>query len=328
MSDTLYDVTIANDKLSATILNFGARLTDLRLHGHAHSLVLGLANLSDHLDDPSHMGAIAGPVANRISDASATIAGMNYSFEANENDIQTLHGGHFGTGRQFWHLTKLSNTMVHGSLTQPDGTLGFPGYRVFSVIYQIIGTALQMRLSCHTDRPSWCNLAPHAYFNLDGSADIRHHHLHIPATHYLPVDTNQIPTGDIAPVQNTRFDFQTMRSLSEFTTGTLDPIDHNYCLATDQSAVRAVQTAATLRSEKSGIEMTLSTDQSGLQLYFSQFLEAGTAGQDGQIYGPFSGICLEPQGWPDAVNKPAFPSVEISPETPYLSTSRFSFTAI
>ena len=322
----LHTVTISNDQICATILNFGARLIDLRLAGHANSLVLNLAKLSDHLNDMSHMGAIAGPVANRIAGATASLNDKSYHFEPNENTQQTLHGGDYGTGRQFWQLTKISETMLHASLTQDDGALGFPGKRNLSAIYRLEGNKLHLFLSCTTDAPSWCNLAPHAYFNLDGSTDIRHHYLQITAHNYLPVNKNNIPTGIIAPVAGTNFDFQNQRSLTDFVTGKSTAIDHNYCLKLPTQPDPKIQTVATLVSEASSIKMELSTDQPGLQLYFSQFLEDGTAGSDGRTYGPFSGICLEPQGWPDAPNQTSFPPVEILPQTPYLSHSCFAFT--
>ena len=325
---SLHTVTIANDQICATILNFGARLIDLRLAGHTDSLVLNLSQLSDHLDDMSHMGAIAGPVANRIAGATASLNNKAYQFEPNENARQTLHGGHYGTGRQFWQLTKISKTMLHASLTQDDGALGFPGRRDLSAIYRLEGNKLHLFLSCTTDAPSWCNLAPHTYFNLDGRTDIRHHNLQIAAHNYLPVDENNIPTGIIAPVAGTDFDFQHQRNLTDFVTGGLPAIDHNYCLNMPSEPKPKFQTVAALVSEESGIKMELSTDQPGLQLYFSQFLEDGTAGSDGRTYGPFSGICLEPQGWPDAPNQTSFPPVEISPQTPYLSHSCFAFTKI
>ena len=319
----MYSVTISNGTLSATILSFGARLSDLRLEGHPHSLVLGLPAAQDHLDDNAHMGGIAGPVANRIAGAAASLKGKSFKFEANEHDMQTLHGGYFGTSRQFWQLNKVNQTTVHATIEQPDMALGFPGNRSFSVLYKIFDNRLMIHLSAQTDIQSWCNLAPHPYFNLDGSQTIRHHNLQLEAAHYLPVDDQNIPTGEMALVEDSHFDFRKMRSLSDFVDGALPAIDHNYCLDQDMQKLRPH--IAHLQSEMSGIEMRVSTDQLGVQLYFGQFLAPNTAGQDGKTHGPFSGICLEPQGWPDAPNRPDFPSVEISPDQPYLSASSFSF---
>lgn len=312
--------------MRATILNFGARLIDLRLTGYQPSLVLNLMNLEDHFADTAHMGAIAGPVANRIAGATATLKKTIYQFEPNENDIQTLHGGHFGTGRQFWQLTKVNETTLHASLSQTDGMLGFPGNRHITAIYHLQGSQLHIYLSCTTDAPSWCNLAPHAYFNLDATKNIQQHNLQISAHSYLPVDGNNIPTGSVEPVAGTDFDFLEMQSLTDYVTGKRQAIDHNYCLSLPSQSKHAFRKVASLMSQVSGIEMTLSTNQPGLQLYMSQFLEAGIAGSNGHTYGPFSAICLEPQGWPDALNQADFPSVEISPDKPYLSHSCFAFS--
>lgn len=327
----MYAATISTSQMSATILSFGARLVDLRLTGYPESLVLNLENPSNHLADSSHMGGIAGPVANRIAHAESTLNAKSYQFETNENDTQTLHGGFFGTSRQYWQLTKINQSTLLATIEQPHMMLGFPGNRTFYVLYRLVGSDLHVHLSAQTDAPSWCNLAPHPYFNLDGCTDIRHHHLQIKASHYLPVDDTNIPTGAIEPVKDTRFDFTNKRSLKDFVNKTCLPIDHNYCLSfetisSNSPTSKVMVPVAELHSDASGVHMKLLTDQPGLQLYLSQSLTPKTAGLNGKVHGPFSGICLEPQGWPDALNQAHFPPITFGPDNPYISHSCFSFS--
>lgn len=320
----MYSLSLSNAFLDITLLANGAGLRDIRLKGHDHSLILGWADDADYFDDGAHMGAIAGPVANRIAGGQLQNAAGTYELDRNEQGKHTLHGGMAGIGNQLWTLTKISTDMAIASLFQPDGYGGFPGNRHFHVIYALQDSDLHLYISASTDKPSWCNLTPHPYFNLDGTQDFRHHHLQISADYYLPVHEDNIPTGEIADVTGSRFDFRGKTALHDFATGQQPPIDNNFSLL-DHQTQTGFRDVATLSSEKSGIEMQIATDQPGLQLYFGQSLPKDKAGLNGQIIAPFAGLCLEPQGWPDAPNHAHFPAIELLPERPYASHSCFRF---
>jgi aldose 1-epimerase len=227
-------VTLTDGTLSATILNWGAVLNDLRLAGVPHGLTLGSPVLSSYLDGMGYYGAIVGPVANRIGGATARIDGRPVSFPANENG-SLLHGGEAGCHAQLWKIAAADATSVTLRLGLADGLGGFPGNRLVTARYSLPepGT-LALVIEAETDAPTLFNFAQHGYWNLDGTETYAGHRLQIHAESWLPVDDRTLPTGEIAPVAGSAFDFRAARML---TPGAGPRIDHNFCLA--RSARRA-----------------------------------------------------------------------------------------
>ena len=162
------------------------------------------------------------------------------------------------------------------------------------------------------------NFGHHSYFCLDDSRDIRKHHLRIDADRYLPTDETALPTGEVAAVDGTGFDFRTSRPVE-------GAFDHNFCLA---DLRRDLAPVAQLSSPISGLSMQVSTTESGLQLYTGHGLSGGGSSHGGHGNGPFAGICLEPQSWPDAPNNASFPSIDLAPGERYEQVSEFAFTQI
>lgn len=299
--------------LSATVLTMGATVQDLRLVRVPHPLVLGFPRLAPYLGDGVYVGALVGRVANRIGGARFVLDGREIPVDANEGQ-NLLHGGRDGLHHQIWAIEDQGRDHVALCLDLPDGHMGFPGNLTIRAVISVTGDALSFDLSATCDAPTPVNLAHHGYFILDDSGDIRGHRLRVAADHYLPVDAGLIPTGEIAPVANTAFDFRVGRNIGPA------GYDHNLCLGPRRQALRPVAEL----SGASGLAMVIETTEPGLQLYDGRHFD-GIAGLDGRRYGPFAGVALETQGWPDAVNHPHFPDTILRPGEVYRAITRYGF---
>lgn len=287
-------LAIGAGALSARVLTLGAGLSDLRFEGAP--LTLGSEALADYLGPLRYAGTVVGPVANRISGACARIDGRRFGFAANEGTA-TLHSGPEGTHGQLWQVLDHGPDALSLGLTLADGLGGFPGRRRLAARFAIAApAALTLTLTAETDAPTLINLANHSFWHLDGQEGAQT--LASPAAHYLPTDARKIPTGEIAPAAGTRFDFRTPRPVGG------RGYDHCLCLSRARGPLAL---AATLAG--GGLEMRMETTEPGLQVY------------DGNP----AGVALEAQGWPDAPNRPAFPSVLLRPGDRYRQVTRWSF---
>ena len=317
-------IKIENENLVVKLIPYGARLVDIRLASFNFPLILGYPNIKDYHKDVAYLGAIIGRVANRIHSAQSEIGGVLYTFDVNERSEQTLHGGSKSCAFQNWTVKNISDTSVTLFLDEPDGHMGFPGNIHFEVCYEINDySRLQITMQAISDKDGICNLTSHPYFCLDDSGDISSHELTINASRYLPVNESNIPTGKINTVSNSEFDFLKPRGLAEIVKGTSQPIDHNFCLNDKQLTLRE---AAVLTSKLSNINLRVLSTESGLQFYTGHHLLDTPSGYGNRPYTPFSGLCLEPQGWPDAPNKPNFPSIFLPANTLYQQIICFEFT--
>ena len=194
--------------------------------------------------------------------------------------------------------------------------MGFPGNVRYLCRYEITANAtLAISYEARTTAPTFINLAHHSYFRLDKQADISGHELQILAQDYLPVDAQNLPDGRIMPTAHTPFDFtkRTPIGRREF--------DHNFCLAPAQT----LRQIARLYSPYSGIEMVLSSDQPGLQFYTAHHLNESAPNHHDRAYGPFDGVCLEPQNWPNAPHMKAAPSSLVRPDETYRQNLTLQF---
>ena len=315
-------VRLSNGGLSARLLGWGAVLQELRLEGHEHSLVLGLPDLDAYLAHSKYFGATAGRCANRIAGGRATIDGREHRLDRNFLGKHTLHGGSEGTGRLPWRIAAHDERSARLEIELADGHMGFPGRLAASALFTLTDDgALDIVYRAETDRPTLCNLAHHSYFVLDDSGDVLDHELQVRAERYLPVDDELIPTGEIAPVEGTAFDFRRPRALRDGRDGR-PTLDHNFCLSPARSVRRAV---ARLSSPRSGIELEVSTTEPGLQVYDGALLDVPVAGLDGRRIGPCAGIALEPQVWPDSPHHPDFPQASLAPGETYRQHTRYAF---
>ncbi|MBF9030867.1 galactose mutarotase [Rhodobacterales bacterium HKCCE3408] len=298
--------------LRVALLTYGATVQDVRLDGIDHPLVLGSDDPAAYFGPMHYFGAIVGRVANRIAGGRAPLDGKILDLDRNENGQTTLHGGSDGASARVWRIEAHDASTCTMALRLPDGQAGFPGNLDIRATFALPGDGvLSITLEALTDAPTFCNLAHHGYWSLDGGPDIRGQRMQIAADRYLAVDAALIPTGDI-PVAGTRYDFRQMRPVVEADAA---PIDISFCLTGDQPALR-------LMGERVGLDLT--TDAPALQVYDAARIDTGTtAGLGGQPYGAYSALALEPQDWPDAPNNPAAPSILLRPGEVYRQHSEF-----
>ena len=303
-------ITIGSGRLRATLSPNGARLETLQLDG-GPSLVL-------HADPDAHpewrncyAGAIAGPIANRVRGGTFDLDGRRYQMPRNENGVTALHSGPDGIDRQDWEISQQQEYFVTFGIELADGDGGLPGVRRIDVAYTLEGTTLRLEITMTTDRPTPAAFAHHPYWCLGDSSA---HKLQINATHYLPIDEHNLPTGELALVANTSFDHRIAAAP--------DPaIDHNFCIS--NTRVETAQPVATLTGAH-GLQLQIDSTEPGLQVYAGAFLPT----VPGTGISPGAGLALEPQGWPDSVNHPNFPSVVCTPEQPYRQTTLYHLDTV
>lgn len=323
----IVEVTMASgDGLEARVITWGAVLRDLRVPGRAgpQGVVLGFDRLEPYIEQPGHLGAVVGRYANRIAGGCFQLDGQEVRLLANEGR-HTLHGGPVGFGRRPWSLVSHDGASAHLGLVSEDGDMGFPG-RVFALAsYELRAPAtLRVTLQAFTDRPTPVNLTTHSYFNLDGSPDVSDHRLTVAADRYTPVDGEFIPTGEIAPVSGSAFDFRQPRRLGQGAPGR--GFDVNLVLSSHDGAETESSRAAVLRSDLSGLAMELWTTEPGLQVYDGHKLELTASGHGGVVYRPFAGVALEPQRFPDGPNRPKFPPTALMPGQVSRQATEYRFT--
>jgi aldose 1-epimerase len=308
----------------ARIINWGAVVRDLTVpaKGGAQRVVLGFETLEDYLGHSPYFGSVPGRVANRIGHGRFTLDGTTYETDRNEKGRQTLHGGSRGFGVRPWSLVGHDERSVTLAILSDDGDMGFPGRVTATCTYALLEPAtLHLALTAVTDKATPVNLAHHSYFNLDGSPDILDHHLLIAADFYTPVDADLLPTGEILAVADTPFDFRGDRPIRFESGQGLVRYDTNFVLR----AIRQFAHAATAWSPKSGVTLEAWTSEPGLQFYDAAKLTPSRPGLGGASYGPNAGFCLEAQAYPDAVNKPHFPSIILRPGEVYRQITEYRF---
>jgi len=318
-------VRIGAGRLTARILSWGAVLQDARLDGHAAPLVLGFEQLDAYLRHVNYFGAVVGRHANRIRDGRFTIAGVGYSIDPQRPETHGLHGGTGGYWARNWRLAGFGADFVALALSDPSGTMGFPGSLDVHCTYRVREPGiLSIEFTATTDQPTLCNLAHHAYFNLEdgGTSDSLGHRLMIMADAYLPVDGSLIPTGEVRPVEGTAFDFRRPRVIGERAADMR--FDNNFCLSSARGALRR---AAWAKGAASGVELEVWTSEPGLQFYDGQHIAPDAGGLDGRSYRAFAGFCLEPQVWPDSPNRPYFPQALLRPDEIYRQITEFRFSS-
>ena len=323
---SVHRFSITGGGLTASIMNWGAVLQDLRLAGHDAPLVLGFDRFEDYPAHSPYMGAIAGRYANRIAGGRFTIAGTTYQADRNFLGKHTLHGGSKSFGKQVWDVLLHGDDFVTFALHDPAGAMGFPGALDVTCTYRMkIPGTLSVELSATSDEPTLCNLAHHSYFNLDdgGSGDILDHRLMLGAEAYLPVDEELIPTGVVKPVDGTAFDFRRARTIRLEQEGEQVLYDHNFCLAAARGPLRR---AAWAQGFSSGVEMEVWTTEPGVQFYAGAKVGPPVPGHGGRIYQPYAGFALEPQIWPDSPNRPYFPQAVLWPGEVYRQVTEYRFS--
>ncbi|XP_074321002.1 uncharacterized protein LOC141657615 [Silene latifolia] len=330
----VYELKKSN--LSIKLTNYGATVISLILpdkHGKLADVVLGYEKVKEYLNDTTYFGAIVGRVANRIGGAQFTYNGVRYKLVPNEGK-NILHGGPKGFSRVIWKVDKYSpeghSPSVTFSYQSFDGEEGFPGNLKVKVTYTIVKeNELSIQMSAKpSNKATPVNLASHTYWNLGGhnSGNILKHEVQIFASHITPVDNQLIPTGKFEAVKGTPFDFLKPHTVGSRINKLSGGYDINYVL--DVTKTKAVlNQVAIVKEKKSGRVMKLWTNKPGVQFYTSNTL-SNVTGKGGYVYGNHAALCLETQGFPDAVNHPNFPSVMVTPGESYEHVMRFKFSTM
>lgn len=318
MTDQHKLVTIKGEGgLRAILSPVGAKLVALFVPTRDGAEVQVVIGSSAHPNDEgadASGGAICGRVANRIAGGVFELDGQRFELPINKAP-NTLHGGPVGFSRREWTVAQADESRVEFRLLSANGDMGFPGNLDVVATYGFEEASLYLDMTAETDRPTPINLTNHVYLNLSGTGSALGHQVEIPASRYTPSDEMLIPTGEIADVTGTRFDFRRLRTIG-------GDYDINFCLDAGRGPLHL---AARLVEPQTGRTMTLSTTEPGVQLYTAtHFSEA--------LISPFSkvvkngGIALEPQTYPNAINEPGFPSSVLRPGERYSHRMEWAFS--
>ncbi|WP_435139143.1 aldose epimerase family protein [Pseudopelagicola sp. nBUS_19] len=317
--DLVNRVRLTGGGLTANVLTYGAILQDLRLEGHGAPLVLGLLDLEAYFKHSPYFGATAGRCANRIRGGHLELDGTTYQLNRNFLGKHCLHGGQESMGKQLWRLEECQSDKVEMSITLADGHMGFPGKLHARLIYSLLPDGVfDIQLLATCDSLTLCNLAHHSYWTLDDSGTVREHVMQIDAQSYLPVDKELIPTGEVALVADTQFDFRNGAMVKA-----ASALDHNFCISNSPQSIRKV---ASLKSLRSGIELVIRTTEPGLQVYSGERVDVPVAGLSGEPMGAFAGIAIEPQRWPDANHHPKFAQATLKVGEAYRQHTQFKIS--
>jgi len=302
--------------LQVEVLTYGAILRRLTfpVHGQRRDLILSLPTLEHYVRDRAYVGALVGRFGNRIANARFSLDGHEYAVTANEG-VNHLHGGALGFGKRLWRVLANGESDVPRlelALSSPAGEEGYPGHLDVTATFTVMPGSLSITLRARADAATPVNLTYHPYFNLAADARVpaTGQLLRIPASHYLPVRNGLIPTGELASVDGTTFDFRRARPLAPPAPGTHAQLalagGYDHCWVLDPGA----DCACELRSPDGDLTLTMSGNGPGLQFYNGQFLARGHP----EIG---SGVILEPQGLPNAPNERGFPSSILRPGDEY-----------
>jgi aldose 1-epimerase len=331
--------TIKDGAIEARIITYGGIIQSLKVpdrNGNAADVVLGFDSLEEYVNgNKAFFGAIIGRYANRIAGGTFKLEGKSYSIPVNDGPnpsapVNALHGGLKGFDKVVWKGKEIPHG-VQLTYVSPDQDQGFPGKLTAVVRYTLVGEELKIDYAATTDKNTVVNLTNHSYFNLagQGNGDILQDQVKINAARYTPVDTNLIPTGELAPVQGTPFDFSKATAVGARINDDNDQLnkghgyDHNWVLDTGGKLAEAAE----VYEPSSGRVMQVLTDQPGVQFYTGNFLDGSITGKGGKVYGRRAALCLETQHFPDSPNHPKFPTTELKPGQKYHTITVFNFSA-
>ncbi|GGS93921.1 aldose epimerase family protein [Streptomyces chromofuscus] len=335
----VYSWALENGGTRLKVLSYGGIVQSLEIpdrRGRHANVSLGFDTIEDYVASSPYFGALIGRYGNRIGNGRFTLDGETHQLSVNDGD-NSLHGGAQGFDKHVWDVepfTRGTDVGLHLYYTSVDGEMGYPGTLRTKVTYTLTRHGdWRVDYEATTDKATVVNLTSHVYWNLAGesSGTIYDHELSIAASRYTPVDAGLIPTGELARVAGTPFDFRRTKTVGEdirvphqqllYGKG----IDHNWVL--DKGLTARPEHIATLRDPSSGRTLRIATTEPGLQFYSGNFLDGTLVGSGGTVYRQGDGLCLETQHFPDSPNKPSFPSTVLRPGQTYRTTTVHSFSA-
>jgi aldose 1-epimerase len=343
---TPVDIYILKDgAIEARVITFGGIVQSLKVPdkaGKSADVVLGFDTLDEYVNgNKAYFGAIIGRYANRIAGGKFELGGKTFSTPLNDgpdksHPVNTLHGGLKGFDKVVWGGKEIPHG-VQLTYVSHDGEEGFPGTLTAVVKYTLVGKNLKIDYSATTDKDTVVNLTNHSYFNLAGAGngEILKNELKVNAARYTPADAAAIPTGELAPVAATPFDFRKSTAVGARINDDNDQLkkghgyDHNFVLdgngrfsVRDRGAI-----AAEVYEPTSGRVLEVITDQPGVQFYTGNFLDGSITGKGGKVYGKRAALCLETQHFPDSPNHPKFPTTELKPGAKFHTVTIYRFSA-
>lgn len=335
----VYRWSLENGGTRMKVLSYGGVVQSLEIpdrRGHYANVSLGFDNLDDYVARSPHFGALIGRYGNRIAKGRFTLDGKEYQLSVNDGE-NSLHGGALGFDYRVWDVEPFTSGSDVGLVlhyTSVDGEMGYPGTLRATVTYTLTRRGeWRIDYEATTDKATVVNLTSHVYWNLagEGSGTIEDHELSIAASRYTPTDAGLIPTGELARVSGTPFDFRRAKPIGRDIRDahpqlvTAKGFDHNWVL--DKGITERPEHIATLRDGASGRTLRIATDQPGLQFYSGNFLDGTLTGTGGSLYRQGDALCLETQHFPDSPNQPSFPSTVLRPGQTYRTTTVHSFGA-
>jgi aldose 1-epimerase len=324
--------TLTGPDLTVSITTFGARAVSILAPGRdgkKADVVLGYNNVAQYQADKStYFGAIVGRYGNRIAKGTFMLEGNIYHIPLNNNG-NALHGGPAGFSTKVWTGHEMPDG-VEMTLVSPDGDMGFPGTLTLHVRYTLAGKSLHIAYTATTTKPTVVNVTNHTYFNLsgEGKGTILNEVMTIPADRYTPTNGGLIPTGVLAPVEGTPFDFRKPTAIgarigaNDLQLRQAGGYDHNWVLNFKGDGLHL---AAEVYDPASGRTLTVTTTEPGVQFYTGNFLDGTLKGKSGVLYAKNTGFCLETQHFPDSPNEPRFPSTTLFPGGTMHSETVFTF---
>ena len=324
--------TLSNDNgVVVKITNYGGTVVSLLIpdkNGELADVVLGMQDWDGWIENPAYFNCIIGRTCNRIGGAKFSIEGIEYKVSANQGEFQ-LHGGHEGFHKKLWSASSFIENDKAGLALEyfsKDGEEGFPGNLKVKAIYTLNNkNEISLELFAETDKPTPVNLTNHAYFNLqgEGAGDILAHELQLFADEYTVTDGNCIPTGEIAQVAGTPFDFTVAHPIGERIHQLYKGYDNNFVLRNQSGSIAL---AAKVFDPQSGRILEVYTTEPGVQLYTSNWFDGSLTGKCGKPHISHTAFCLETQHYPDSMNHPEFPEVILRPGEQYKSETIWKFS--
>lgn len=323
---TLYTITFG--EMSAQVTDYGATLVRLYVpdqDGNLADVILGYEDVSGYVNGTTFQGAIVGRSTNRIKGGAFTLNGTQHQMPQNEGS-NNLHSGPDFFNKRMWKLSRLESNKISFTLESPEGDQGFPGKAVIHVTYGLeAGGMLKISYDAFCDKDTVFNMTNHSYFNLAGheKTDLAlNQELMMPTRYYTVADAQSIPTGEIRSVVGTPMDFRAPKPIGQDIDADFEALnlqggyDHNFEVFASPAAV--------LTDPVSGRSMAVVTDCPGIQFYAGNFL-TGEKGKDGAVYGKRSGVCLETQYYPDAINHPQWMQPVTKAGERYHSETKYIF---
>ena len=330
----LFTLTNAN-KVEVKITNYGGIITSIKTpdkDGELDNIVLGFDSFKEYLseqylDSYPYFGCIIGRVANRTANGRFKIDGVKHQVSLNKGTFQ-LHGGHEGFDKKVWNAELLENKNEIGvrlNYVSVDGEEGYPGNLNVIVEYTLNDqNELKVQYFAETDKTTSVNLTQHTYFNLGDETTIENHYLQLNSSEVMEVDSDILPTGNVLPIENTLFDFRKGKRIGDDIHKLEHGYDHTYNLHNDKEELIKI---TELSEKKQGRKMEVYSTGVSTQIY-TGFWNPELQVNGTKKFGKFSGVAIETQHFPDAINQPNFKTTVLKPEEKYEQTTIFKFSSI